>query len=96
MIDERSVREVYPTFGPPHLLGPEVLLPECLDCWCKPRLVTLCQECKPGFEPEAWPNKPDCWRCGGEGIVDVAYDDGVAPVIIIHNSEEEFSDVSRP
>jgi hypothetical protein len=41
----RSIREVYPTFGPDHLLGPEVRYPHNLKCWCQPELVTPCQQC---------------------------------------------------
>ncbi len=81
----RSVREVYPTFGPPHLLGPEHRLPKSLDCWCRPRLVTPCTECGDGTAD------PDCWRCSGEGTIAVEYDDGVAPVIIVHNCEADLT-----
>src|SRR3990167_7257279 len=52
-------------------------------CWCKPRVMQGCSE----WEPENGRNcKPDCWRCGGVGLVE-PYDFDYS-MIIIHNKEK--------
>lgn len=39
-------------------------------CWCKPSVVQGCPECG-GYKAEHEGSAtPDCWRCGGAGLVD--------------------------
>jgi hypothetical protein len=50
-------------------------------CWCKPENLVLCQECTTGQHAaeqdehytRVWdvePRDPNCWRCGGRGLVE--------------------------
>jgi len=80
MAANRSIREVYPTVGPAHLLSPEHDYTETLQCWCKPTLLTLCGQCND--------SDPACWQCGGSGVVEVERDDGLSPLIIVHSAED--------
>lgn len=51
-----------------------------IDCWCQPRVTQLCPE--PGCFEDTGTEDPDCWRCGGEGVVE-PYDDD-KPRLIVH------------
>jgi hypothetical protein len=46
-------------------------------CWCGPDLYRLCTACDG--------DDPDCWRCGGEGIVPVAVIVPGDRVIVVHH-----------
>ena len=42
---------------------------ESPQCWCGPEMLKLCPECA---DEKRWlGSPPDCWRCGGRGIVPV-------------------------
>jgi hypothetical protein len=63
------VHHVYPIEVREHVTSGDV-------CWCGPDLYRLCTACDG--------DDPDCWRCGGEGIVPVA---AIVPgdrVIVVH------------
>jgi hypothetical protein len=55
-----------------------------LDCPCKPQVFVLCDECSG--------NGGACWKCGGEGLVEVdrfhAEENPVA--IVVHRDAHEF------
>lgn len=46
-------------------------------CWCNPDLYNICSEANDVGECH-----DDCWRCHGEGLVEL-YDED-EPIIIIH------------
>ena len=51
-------------------------------CWCKPKIMQACPE----WEHEYGRNcKPNCWRCGGEGVVE-PYNEEYS-YLIIHNKD---------
>lgn len=56
------------------------------DCWCGPDLLQPCPECP--VEPGNVRARPDCWRCGGKGLVP-AFDTAL-PLVIVHNSTEDI------
>ena len=41
-----------------------------LNCWCHPEIMSVCSECLGDHPPIGKPD-PDCWKCGGRGLVDV-------------------------
>ena len=51
-------------------------------CWCNPDIVQPCPECEE-------PPKPDCWRCSGNGQVDV-YTDDFGVIVSHHAADSEF------
>lgn len=53
------------------------------ECWCNPRKTMICPECN-GPTPE-------CWRCGGDGVVE---HDGAPdrPALFVHNYIGGFDD----
>jgi hypothetical protein len=54
---------------------------ESRECWCGPELLRLCSQCGP--EPA-----PECWLCGGRGVVPAGDIDDDEPRIIVHRHEE--------
>lgn len=50
------------------------------SCWCNPELKQVCPE----LDEDVNKCKSDCYRCGGEGWVDV-YDESL-PIIILHRA----------
>lgn len=68
------------------------------DCWCDPELHRICPACEPEPAEEVRESleeaigliveaaDPDCWRCGGEGLVGEpdAWEAERAPVLVVH------------
>ena len=44
------------------------------DCWCVPTLYVVCDGCD---------HDPGCWKCEGDGVVLLEYDDGCHPVVVV-------------
>lgn len=87
-MQSNDVREVYPLFGPPHLIGPDHEPNDTLDCWCGPRMEKRCTECNTG-------QMMTCFKCNGTGWYTVAWDDGYDPTVIVHFSEEQVNGRTR-
>jgi hypothetical protein len=70
-------RSVHPVFGPD---GETDHVTDGSPCWCEPRMMVPCSQCDDD-DPDA-----HCWKCGGEGLVEIDRRIGPAvPVIFIHN-----------
>ena len=62
------------------------------DCWCKPEMCQPCPVCEMGVYGELaaaalrrGPPISDCWRCGGDGLVE-PYDDD-KQLIVVHKEQ---------
>ncbi len=60
-------------------------------CWCAPNVYQVCPECDDDPDEVTRTGtviaKKDCWRCGGEGLVN-RYDDEL-PNIVVHREESD-------
>ena len=61
------------------------------NCWCEPKGYQICPECDDDPDEVIRTGKviakKDCWKCGGEGLVE-PYDDDTQ-LIIVHQMEKQ-------
>lgn len=81
IMDEHQSSMIHHVYPVDEIHNTSIPVGDRIECDCGPHHYMLCSQCDGDDD--------DCWRCGGEGVLPIAFDDGVLPRIIVHNRRDE-------